>query len=100
MTDPMLQSGWEAPGAKDLTQEQLAFLTDLRRGRCPATAAQDAGVIGPLIRANLVRWDDDPSDSGSRRRPRGTTFTLTPLGEIRLIEHETRERLPERGRDG
>jgi hypothetical protein len=100
MNDPMLQSGWETPGAKDLTQEQLSFLADLRRGRCPATAAQDAVVIGPLIRANLVRWDDDPTESGTRRKSRGTTFALTPLGEVRLVEHETRGRLPERGRDG
>ncbi len=78
----------------DLTREQLAFLTDLRRGTCRATAAQDASVIGPLIRANLVRWDDDLSNAASRRKPPGSTFTLTPLGEARLAEHEPEARLP------
>jgi hypothetical protein len=90
----MLQSGWETPGAMDLTREQLAFLTDLREGTCRATAAQDASVIGPLIRANLVRWEDDPSDAGTRRRPPGSTFTLTRLGEACLAEHEAEGRLP------
>ena len=99
MTDLMLQSGWEIPGAKDLTREQRAFLVDLRKGTRQATAAQDAVVIGPLIRANLVRWDDDPSDAGTRRKPRGTVFTLTPLGEACLAEHEARDRLPEWRRD-
>ena len=94
MTDPMLQSGCEAPGAMDMTREQLAFLTELRRGTCRATAAQDASVIGPLIRANLVRWDDDPSGAASRRKPPGSTFTLTPLGEACLAEHEAEGSLP------
>lgn len=100
MTGPVLQSGWETPGAKDLTPEQFAFLANLRKQRCPATAAQDAAVIGPLIRANLVRWDDDPSEPGIRRKPRSATFTLTPLGEVCLIEYEARERLPEWRQDG
>ena len=78
-----------------LTQEQLAFLADLRQGTRRAAAAQDASVIGPLIRANLVRWDDDTSDAGVRREPRGSTFTLTPLGEAYLVEHEAEDRLPE-----
>ncbi len=78
----------------DLTREQLAFLADLRRGTCRATAAQDASVIGPLIRANLVRWDDDPSDAASRRKPPGSIFTLTPLGEACLAEHEAEGGLP------
>jgi hypothetical protein len=95
MTDLMLQSGWETPGGKDLTQEQFAFLVDLRKGGRPATSAQDAVVIGPLIRANLVRWDDNASEVGTRHKPRGTTFTLTPLGEVCLVDHEARERLPE-----
>ncbi len=89
VTNSMLQSGWETFGAMDLTRQQLMFLADLRKGTCRATAAQDAGVIGPLIRADLVRWDDDPGEAASRRKPPGSTFTLTPLGEARLIEHET-----------
>lgn len=100
MTDPMLQSGWAIPGAQDLTREQFVFLADLRKGRCPATAAQDAVVIGPLIRANLVRWDDNPREATTHRRSRGTNFALTRLGEARLVEHEARERPPEERRDG
>ena len=88
MTDPILYSGWKAPGAIDLTRDQLAFLAGLRNGMCRATAAQDASVIGPLIRANLVRWDDNPSEAGTRRSPPGSTFNLTPLGEACLGEHE------------
>jgi hypothetical protein len=95
VTEPLLRSGWETPSAMDLTREQMTFLADLRKGTCRATAAQDASVIGPLIRANLVRWDDDPSDAGTRRQPRDSTFTLTPLGEACLAEHEAQERLPD-----
>jgi hypothetical protein len=72
----------------DLTREQRTFLADLRKGTCRATAAQNASVIGPLIRANLVRWDDDPGATGGRRNPPGSTFTLTGLGEASLAEHE------------
>ncbi len=67
----------------------MTFLVDLRKGTCRATAAQDASVIGPLIRANLVRWDVDPSEAASRRKPPGSTFSLTPFGESFLAEHET-----------
>ena len=88
--DPLLQSGWEAPIALDLTPEQMAFLTDLRKGACRATAAQDAGVIGPLIRANLVRWDDDPCKVAGSTKPSGSSFTLTSLGEACLAQHEAR----------
>jgi hypothetical protein len=84
----MLNSGWGTTGAMNLTREQMAFLIDLQKGTCRATAAQDASVIGPLIRANLVRWDADPSDAASRRNPQGSTFSLTPLGETCLAEHE------------
>ena len=94
VTDPGLRSGWEARGVVDLTPEQLVFLANLRQGTCRVTAAQDAGVIGPLIRANLVRWDDNPSEAGTRRQPRASTFTLTPLGEAFLATHDAQERLP------
>jgi hypothetical protein len=67
-----------------LTREQLAFLTDLKKGTCRANAAQDASVIGPLIRANLVRWDVDPCEAAGRRNPQGSTFSLTLLGEACL----------------
>ncbi len=74
----------------DLTRKQITFLADLRNGACPAAATQDACVIGPLIRANLVRWDVDPSQAASRRNPPGSIFTLTSLGEVCLAEHEAR----------
>jgi hypothetical protein len=35
-----------------------------------------------------VRWDDDQAEWAKRRRPPGTTFTLTSLGEQFLAEHE------------
>jgi hypothetical protein len=73
----------------ELTSEQLAFLADLRRGARRAVAVLDASMIGPLIRANLVRWDDDPDEAAKRRRPPGTIFTLTSFGEHCLAEHET-----------
>ena len=72
----------------ELTREQMAFLIELQKGTCRASAAQDASVIGPLIRANLVRWDVDPSVAASRRNPQGSIFSLTPLGEACLAEHE------------
>ena len=72
----------------ELTREQLAFLADLRKGTCRATAAQDASVIGPLIRSHLVSWDDDRREVGTRRKPQGSSFTLTELGEAFLAEHE------------
>ena len=74
--------------ATDLTDEQVAFLADLRNGACAADAALDASMIGPLIRAHLVRWDDDPAESAKRRRVPGTTFTLTDLGKQCLAELE------------
>lgn len=79
----------------DLTREQMTFLADLRAGTCRATAAHDAAIIGPLIRANLVSWDNDPTEAAKHREPPGSTFTLTPLGEARLAEHEAQERLPD-----
>ncbi|MEJ0017293.1 MAG: hypothetical protein WDN25_12130 [Acetobacteraceae bacterium] len=79
----------------ELTNEQLAFLADLRKGTCRADAGLDASMVGPLIRANLVRWDDDPDAAAKRRRPPGTTFTLTNVGEQCLAEHEASRQLTE-----
>jgi len=76
----------------NLTPEQRAFLADLRQGTCRAVAAQDAGVIGPLIRADLVRWDVDPSAEAKHRNPAGSIFTLTPAGEVFLAAQEAQER--------
>ena len=55
--------------AMELTRLQLDFLVDLRTAACRVVAGLDAGVIGPLIRANLVRWDDDPAAAAKRRDP-------------------------------
>ena len=79
----------ETIAAMELTKAQLSFLADLRLGALRAVAALDACVIGPLIRANLVRWDDDPADSAMRRQHPRTTFALTSLGAHYLAEHET-----------
>lgn len=94
VTQTIKHVGWTPPSAMDLTREQVAFLAELRAGGCRAVAAQDASVIGPLIRANLVHWQDDPSEAAIRKPP-GSTFTLTPLGEACLAEYERQERLPE-----
>lgn len=75
----------------DLTRKQMVFLSGLRKGSCRATAAQDASTIGPLIRANLVRWDDDPRTASVRREPPASSFALTNLGETSLAEHEARQ---------
>ncbi len=77
-----------------LTSEQAGFLAELRKGACRATAAQDAAMIGPLIRANLVRWDDDSNQAARRREPRGTIFTLTALGEALLAQHDAQKGWP------
>jgi len=45
--------------------------------------------------ANLVRWDDDPSEAVTRRKPRGSTFNLTQLGEACLGKHKRQECLPD-----
>ena len=76
--------------AMELTTEQLAFLADLRTSARRATASLDASMIGPLIRANLVRWDDDPADAARRRQPPGSIFTLTRLGAQYLAAYEAR----------
>jgi hypothetical protein len=72
------------------TAPQLTFLADLRQGPRRADAHLDASMIGPLIRANLVQWDDEPGDAARRRRPPSTIFALTKLGACVLAEHEAR----------
>jgi hypothetical protein len=89
MTD-LVQKDCETPRFLDLSRQQMAFLANLRKGACRAIAAQDASVIGPLIRANLVRWDDEPGETARRRKLPGSTFTLTSFGEASLAEHEAR----------
>jgi hypothetical protein len=77
----------------NLTRQQVAFLADLRTGARRAVRALDASMIGPLIRANLVRWDDDQRETARPRRPLGSTFALTALGEKCLVEQEAQPRL-------
>ena len=72
------------------TTPQLTFLADLRQGPRRAVPDLDANMVGPLIRANLVRWDDEPGDAARRRRPPSTIFALTRLGACVLAEHEAR----------
>jgi hypothetical protein len=87
MTDLILGRTRGTATTMNLTRNQMTFLADLQQGTCRATAAQDASVIGPLIRANLVRWDVDPGKEATRRNPPGSSFTLTSLGEACLAEH-------------
>ena len=72
------------------TAPQLTFLAGLRQGPRRADAHLDASMVGPLIRANLVQWDDEPGDTARRRRPPSTVFVLTSLGACLLAEHEAR----------
>jgi hypothetical protein len=43
----------------ELTTAQLRFLSSLSRAPIAASHNVDAGMAGPLIRANLIRWEDD-----------------------------------------
>ncbi|HEY3846879.1 MAG TPA: hypothetical protein VGL95_07175 [Acetobacteraceae bacterium] len=79
------------------TAPQVTFLNDLRGGARRASAAMDASMVGPLIRANLVRWDDDPGAAARRRRPPGSTFTLTSLGAQLLADREAGCALADQG---
>jgi hypothetical protein len=72
------------------TAPQLTFLADLRQGPRRADPDLDASMVGPLIRANLVQWDDEPGHAARRRRPPSTIFALTRLGACVLAEHEAR----------
>jgi hypothetical protein len=72
------------------TTSQMTFLAGLRDGARRAAARLDASMVGPLIRANLVQWDDEPGDVARRRCPPSTTFSLTRLGALLLAEHEAR----------
>lgn len=70
----------------DLTAEQLAFLDELSRAPRSAGAQVDAAVVGPLIRANLVRWEDDPGAAAQRHLTRRSTFSLTESGAQALAD--------------
>lgn len=64
----------------ELTTAQLRFLCSLSRAPIAAAHSVDAGMAGPLIRANLVRWEDDAGDAARRSLTPRSTFTLTPEG--------------------
>jgi hypothetical protein len=70
-----------------LSTLQAAFLSALRQAPQRAAAHLDASMIGPLIRANLVQWDDEPDATGRRQVPH-STFSLTHLGAECLAAHE------------
>jgi hypothetical protein len=62
------------------TPAQWTFLADLARGSRATIACQDASMIGPLIRAELVAWTDDAGGPPHRRAEPNATFALTMLG--------------------
>jgi hypothetical protein len=70
----------------ELTEAQLKFLVSLSEAPVAAGHEVDASVVGPLIRANLVRWDDDAGAEAKRRLTPRSTFTLTPAGAQLLAE--------------
>ena len=72
----------------DLTSAQWSFLAGLRHGPHAATADQDASVIGPLIRSELVDWSDDVIVPRNRRMLPSATFTLTPRGAAHLVKRQ------------
>ena len=69
-----------------LTDAQWTFLQSLRQAPVAAVHEVDASVVGPLIRANLVRWDDDAGAEARRHLTPRSTFTLTPAGAQLLAE--------------
>jgi hypothetical protein len=75
-------------GCLKLTEQRMAFLSELRRAPRKAADRLDAPVIGPLIHANFFRWEDDPEASAMHRRPAGSIFSLTGPGAQRLTDWE------------
>ena len=71
-----------------LSASQLAFLIELQAAARPARADLDATMVGPLLRAGLVRWGSDPHKGQGAGRP--GTFVLTRLGARRLADHKAR----------
>lgn len=74
------ESEAQRSGKMDLTAAQLIFLRALSQHPAAARRSVDASVVGPLIRANLVRWEDDAGATARRSLTPGSTFTLTPEG--------------------
>lgn len=70
-----------------LSAAQIGFLSSLRAGGRPTAACQDALTVGTLLRLHLVAWNEDRGGVAGRRRA-ASTFSLTPLGLQRLIEHD------------
>lgn len=76
--------------AAALSAKQLAFLTELQVAARPAKADLDPIMIGPLLRAGLVRWGSDPLKPRGRWGSGSPTFVLTRLGARRLADHKAR----------
>ena len=74
------------PIGMELTAAQLTFLNSLSQQPAVAAHDVDASMVGPLIRANLVRWEDDSDAAARRRLTPGSTFTLTPEGARVLLD--------------
>jgi len=70
----------------ELTAAQVEFLLSLSQGAIVAAHKVDASMVGPLIRANLVRWEDDAAAAARRRLTPGSTFTLTHEGAQVLLD--------------
>lgn len=85
---PDTESEARRSGKLELTAAQLSYLRALSQHPAAATHNVDASVVGPLIRANLVRWDDDAGAPARRRLTPGSTFTLTPEGAQLLIDSD------------
>jgi hypothetical protein len=76
-------------GNAALSAKQLAFLSDLRAAARPARADLDATMIGPLLRAGLVRWGGAPEKANGSTRHSHDTFVLTRLGARRLADYKS-----------
>jgi hypothetical protein len=70
-----------------LTPAQWTFMTDLLGGPRVAAACQDASMIGPLIRAELVAWTDEADRPPHRRAEPAASFALTLLGARHMGMH-------------
>src|SRR5690349_6194723 len=79
----------QASHPPSLTPEQITFLVSLLSGPRRTDDCHDAITVGPLLRLNLIAWDEPDHRLKGRRRP--STFTLSEAG-IRALD----VRLPNR----
>lgn len=82
----LIKAWYESTGKMELTTAQLEFLCSLRQASVAAAYNVDASVVGPLIRANLVRWEDDAGAAARRSLTPRSTFTLTLQGVQLLVD--------------